>query len=161
MVVLALQVALAALVFVGMEGFAWIVHRHVMHGVLWCWHKSHHEPRSGVFELNDLFAVIFAVPAIVCFQLAHQSRWWLAAAIGITAYGVAYAFFHDGLVHKRFPLPIDGSKGFWRPRLQAHRLHHAVTTKEGCVSFGFLWARPIRILKTQLDAKRNRTAAAR
>lgn len=153
MVVLVMQIALAALVFVGMEGLAWIVHRHVMHGMLWCWHRTHHEPRTGVFELNDLFAVIFAAPAVACFWFGRHSGWWMAAAIGITVYGAAYAFFHDGMVHGRFPAPVIG-KTFWRPRLQAHRLHHAVHTKEGCVSFGFLWARPIRALKAQLAAKR-------
>jgi hypothetical protein len=31
-----------------------------MHGFLWVLHKSHHEPRKGAFELNDLFGFIFA-----------------------------------------------------------------------------------------------------
>lgn len=156
MIVLALQIGLAVLVFAGMEGFAWVVHRYVMHGMLWSWHRSHHEPRAGVFELNDLFAVIFAAPAIACFWLGHHSGWWMAAAIGITAYGAVYSFFHDGMVHGRFPAPVIGER-FWKPRLQAHRLHHAVHTKEGCVSFGFLWAKPIRLLKAQLSAKRAQT----
>jgi beta-carotene 3-hydroxylase len=36
--------------------------------------------------------------------------------------------------------------------VQAHRLHHVVETKHGTVSFGFIWAPPIRQLKAQLEA---------
>jgi len=155
MVSLAAKLAIFFVAYAGMEGFAWVTHRYVMHGALWCWHRSHHEPRRGVFELNDLFAVVFASPAIVCIWLGFNvSSWWLPLGLGITAYGATYFLFHDGLVHRRFPVPLDGRTGFWRSRLQAHRIHHAVTTKQGCVSFGFLWVRPARQLKAQLAQMR-------
>jgi beta-carotene 3-hydroxylase len=51
-------------------------------------------------------------------------------------------------------VPLDGRRSFWRARVQAHRIHHAVITREGCVSFGFLWVRPIRELKVKLSAAR-------
>ena len=35
--------------------------------------------------------------------------------------------------------------------VQAHRLHHAVSSKHGTVSFGFLWAPPVRVLKAELE----------
>lgn len=141
--------------FCGMEAVANVTHRFVMHGALWCWHRSHHEPRQGMFERNDLFAVIFAVPAISFIWLGvNVSGWWLPLGLGITAYGVAYAMFHDGLVHERFPVLLDNRRGFWRVRVQAHRIHHAVVTREGCVSFGFLWVRPIRELRGKLLAER-------
>ena len=156
MVVLVMQAGLCLAVFLGMEGFAWLMHRYVMHGALWCWHRSHHERRTGVFELNDLFGVVFAAPAILFIWLGlHRSTWWLAPGIGITLYGLVYFLFHDGLVHSRFPVPIQGRRGFWRARLQAHRLHHAVASKRGCVSFGFLWVRPVRVLKAKLAAVRD------
>ena len=149
------KVAIFLAAFAGMESFAWAMHRYVMHGPLWCWHRSHHEPRDGVFERNDLFGVIFAMPAIVFIGLgANVSSWWLPLGLGITAYGAAYAIFHDGLVHQRFRVPLDGRHGFWRSRVQAHRIHHAVSTKQGCVSFGFLWVRPIRELKRELSVGR-------
>src|ERR1700761_7614455 len=130
MVVVALQVALAILVFIGMEVFAWFMHRYVMHGVLWCWHRSHHKPRRGAFERNDLFAVVFALPAVLFIWLGvNVSGWWLPLGLGITAYGAVYAIFHDGLVHERFPVPLDGRRGFWRARMQAHRIHHAIATR--------------------------------
>ena len=46
----------------GMEGVAYVAHKYVMHGFLWSLHESHHRPRAGVFEKNDWFAAIFALP---------------------------------------------------------------------------------------------------
>jgi beta-carotene 3-hydroxylase len=159
MIVLAAQLSLFVAAFAAMEAVAWATHRYVMHGALWCWHRSHHEPRQGLFELNDLFGVIFALPAILFVWLGlHANTWWLPLGLGITAYGMGYALFHDGLVHRRFPVPLDGRRGFWRVRVQAHRLHHAVGTRDGCVSFGFLWVRPIRELKAELGAARRQAA---
>ena len=68
----------------------------------------------------------------------------------MTGYGLIYALFHDGLVHGRFrsPLPLRLMKRL----VQAHRLHHAVATRTGAVSFGFLWAPPVRGLKARLKA---------
>jgi beta-carotene 3-hydroxylase len=147
------------LAFGAMEAFAWAMHRYVMHGVLWCWHRSHHTRHGRLLELNDLFAVIFAAPAIVCLWFGARSGSWLTpVGWGITAYGFCYFMFHDGLVHRRFPVPLKPDGAFWRRRLQAHRLHHAVATRRGCVSFGFLWVKPIRSLKAQLaslDDRRN------
>lgn len=140
--------------FIGMEGFAWVMHRYVMHGPLWDWHRSHHEPHDGVLEKNDLFAVVFAAPAIVLIALGlHVWPWALPAGLGVTAYGLVYFVFHDGLVHRRFPTGIDGRSPFWRRRIQAHRLHHAIRTRENCVSFGFLWVRSARALKAELAQK--------
>jgi beta-carotene 3-hydroxylase len=68
----------------------------------------------------------------------------------MTIYGFLYFFVHDGLVHKRWPFRV-APKGAYLIRLvQAHRMHHAVQTKEGCVSFGFLYAPPLKQLKEEL-----------
>ena len=134
---------------VGMEGVAWATHRFLMHGPLWIIHRTHHEPRSGYFELNDLFAAYFALPSMaLIFWGVHGWPPGLWLGLGMTGYGLIYALFHDGLVHGRFrsPLPLR----LMRSLVQAHRLHHAVRTCEGAVSFGFLWAPPIRRLKLQL-----------
>ena len=48
-----------------MEGFAYVMHRWVMHGPGWFLHASHHRPRTGFFEANDLYFVIFAMPSIL------------------------------------------------------------------------------------------------
>src|SRR5271155_5481114 len=138
MIALAAKVVIFLAACGGMEGFAWVMHRYVMHGALWCWHRSHHEPSHGVFELNDLFAVTFAMPAILFIWLGvNVSSWWLPLGLGITGYGAIYAIFPDGLVHRRFPVPLDGRRGFWRARVQAHCMHHPLTTPEGGGSFGF------------------------
>lgn len=142
---------------VGMEGVAWATHRFLMHGPLWRLHRSHHEPRLGRFELNDLFALYFALPSMALIFWGHVGcppAWWLGW--GMTAYGLIYALFHDGLVHGRFrsPLPLRLMKRL----VQAHRLHHVVQTKRGGVSYGFLWAPPVRRLKVQLKSNQARAA---
>jgi beta-carotene 3-hydroxylase len=42
---------------------------------------------------------------------------------------------------------------YWKRLIQAHRFHHAVHTKDGAVSFGFLMAPDVRKLKAQLQAR--------
>ena len=57
LIIIAPMVILQSVVaFLFMEGVAWFTHKYVMHGFLWVWHRSHHTPRTGMFELNDLFA---------------------------------------------------------------------------------------------------------
>src|SRR5210317_1996611 len=88
--------------FAFMEGVAWFTHKYVMHGFLWIWHKSHHEPRKGVFELNDLFGFMFAIPSIVLIVLGSDGfTWHFFAGLGIALYGFAYFLVHDVFVHQR------------------------------------------------------------
>jgi beta-carotene 3-hydroxylase len=145
---------------IAMEGVAFGLHRYVMHGFMWSWHKSHHEPRLGWFELNDLFAIVFAAIAIALFWAGAQPGWrplWWAAA-GVTTYGVLYALVHDGLVHRRFPLPIRTDRGYLRRLVQAHHLHHLIHTKEGAVSFGFLFPQNPERLARSLSERRRQEA---
>jgi beta-carotene 3-hydroxylase len=143
---------------VGMEGVAWTAHRFLMHGPLWRWHRSHHEPRRGVVEANDLFAIIFAGPPIALFILAgvleRPTLGWLAG--GMTAYGVLYALVHDGLVHRRFPLPFRPRSGYLERLVRAHHLHHLTRSREGAVSYGFLLAPDPLRLAARLRAARRR-----
>ena len=60
-----LDLLLFVAAFAGMEWVAWATHKYLMHGWLWCWHESHHLPREGTFEKNDLFAFYFALPSIL------------------------------------------------------------------------------------------------
>jgi beta-carotene 3-hydroxylase len=141
---------LAALI--GMEAFAWAVHRYLMHGPLWSLHRSHHEPQAGWFERNDLFAVLFALPAVLLINRGLNGiPWMLPLGLGATAYGILYTLFHDGVVHRRFPLPVNPRWAGLRRLVQAHRLHHAVRARDGAVSFGFLWAPSPRRLKARLQ----------
>jgi beta-carotene 3-hydroxylase len=146
-----------------MECFAWGVHKYVMHGIGWGWHRSHHEPREGWWEQNDLYAIVFSVIVVALFTLGIWSEpvWW--AALGITVYGAIYAFVHDMLVHQRGGFRWVPKRGYFKRLLQAHRLHHAVKGRDGTVSHGFLFApSPVR-LKAQLrrHEERGRETAAR
>ena len=52
---------------VGMELFAWVVHKYITHGWGWGWHSDHHEAHSGVLERNDLYTAVLCVIATALF----------------------------------------------------------------------------------------------
>ncbi len=139
-----------------MEVVAWLSHKYVMHGWLWSLHKSHHEPREGAFEKNDLFGVFFAIPSIVLIYTG-VNHWLpaLSAGVGILGYGLIYFFLHDILVHRRLPITLRPKKGYLARIVQAHRLHHAIESKQGCVSFGFIFAPSPQRLKKMLSKTQN------
>ena len=135
------EVALFLAAFVGMECLAWLMHRYVMHGPLWVLHASHHRPRTGWFEANDLFGVFFAVPSIILIYYGtHGSPALLAVGLGMTAYGAAYFGFHDVVVHRRVSHRYRPKSLYMQRIVRAHLIHHKTTTKQGAVSFGFLYA---------------------
>ncbi len=128
-----------------MEVVAWAEHRYVMHGFLWVLHEDHHRASKGFFEKNDLFAVFFAVPSFLLIYLGLLYELWPlpAVGIGLALYGLGYVLFHDILFHRRFRLfPARPASRYLRGIINAHRLHHRVNTKEGAISFGFLYAPP-------------------
>ncbi|MCF3936052.1 sterol desaturase family protein [Acuticoccus sp. M5D2P5] len=137
-----------------MEGVAYAVHRWVMHGPLgWGWHRSHHEEREGVFERNDLYAVVFSILAGALIAFGMAGVWPLRqVGVGLMVYGVLYFVVHDGLVHQRWPFRLMPRGGYVKRLVQAHKMHHAVDGRDGCVSFGFLYAPPVRLLKARLQA---------
>ena len=139
---------------VGMEVFAILFHKYYMHGPGWGWHESHHRHTEGYFETNDLYAVCFSVIAAALFisgSLLWTPLWYIG--VGFTIYGVLYAFVHDGLVHQRWPFNYTPKSGYLYRLVIAHRMHHHVTTKDGAVSFGFLYAERPEKLKAELKAK--------
>ncbi|WP_375398397.1 beta-carotene hydroxylase [uncultured Sphingomonas sp.] len=144
---------------VGMEGFAYVAHRWVMHGAGWFLHASHHRPRTGNWELNDLYAVIFAAPSIVLLLGGVQLGWWPGCAwigAGIAGYGAIYFGFHDVIVHRRIATRYLPKSAYMKRIVQAHRLHHVVETRRGTVSFGFLWAPSPARLKAALRGRGGR-----
>lgn len=151
---------LGFLLFVGtiafMEGFAYVMHRWVMHGRIgWVLHESHHRERAGMFELNDLYGVIFALPSIFLIFMGVQRGWgWPSTVVGagIAAYGAIYFGFHDVIVHRRIEHRIVPRSDYFKRIVQAHRIHHIVESREGTVSFGFIYAPPVDVLKTRLAA---------
>jgi beta-carotene 3-hydroxylase len=140
-----------------MELVAYATHRWIMHGPGWFLHASHHRPRTGLFEANDLYAVLFASPSILLFLGGAQWGWgdwalWVGG--GIAAYGAIYFGFHDVVVHRRLGSRFVPRSRYMKRIVQAHRLHHAVETKRGAVSFGFLWTPPVDRLKQRLAGDR-------
>ncbi|MDF7659182.1 sterol desaturase family protein [Erwiniaceae bacterium L1_54_6] len=140
-----------------MEVVAALAHKYIMHGWGWGWHLSHHEPHHNKFELNDLYAVAFALLAIVLIFLGVKGLWpmqWIGA--GMTVYGALYFMVHDGLVHQRWPFRYIPRRGYLKRLYMAHRMHHAVRGREGCVSFGFLYAPPLPKLQAALRQRQGR-----
>jgi beta-carotene 3-hydroxylase len=130
-----------------MEWIAWATHKYVMHGWGWSWHRSHHESPGHGPEKNDLYAAVFASIAITLIALGNGGVWPLAwVGLGMTIYGFLYFVVHDGFVHQRWLRYVPRS-GYLKRLVQAHRLHHAVRTRDGCISFGFLYAAPIARLR--------------
>ena len=143
-----MPVLVLILSFLGMEFIAWFSHKYIMHGLLWEWHKDHHQPRSkkpGFWEKNDRFFLVFAIPSALFYLvggLIESMHLFLYAGIGISIYGLVYFLIHDVYIHRRFKIFRHLHSRYSRAILRAHGAHHAVESKEGCVSFGLLIVHP-------------------
>lgn len=150
-----LGLALFLLTVAFMEGVAYASHRWVMHGPGWFLHESHHRARTGFWEKNDWYFVIYATPSIALLvggTSGFLDPWAIWVGAGIAAYGAIYLGFHDIIVHKRMDSGYVPRWSYMKRIVQAHRIHHIVETKEGTVSFGFLIAPAPEVLKAQLAA---------
>ena len=121
--------------FMAMELVSYLAHRYLYHGIGWVFHKSHHSRREGPFELNDIFPMIFATIsiALILWGLAADLPAIVAAAVGVSAYGMLYFFVHDLYIHRRIrslPLRI--------PFLLAVKKAHAIHHKYGGEPYGLL-----------------------
>lgn len=138
--------------FVLMEGVTWCTHKYIMHGFLWNLHEDHHDKSTpGFFEKNDLFFVIFAIPAILLFAFGHfnNNPFLSAVGAGITAYGMAYFVVHEIIIHQRFKL-WTRSKIFYVVAIRrAHKMHHKHLGKADGECFGMLWV-PLKYFKEAL-----------
>lgn len=145
-----------------MEIVANVSHRYIMHGFGWGWHRSHHEPSRGRWEKNDLYAIVFACVAIALFAidaLGFGALFWIA--VGITAYGAAYALLHDVLVHQRIRARRIPHWRYLQRLIEAHRIHHATKTRDGAVSFGFLYTdQPRHLARALRELRATRTTHA-
>lgn len=143
-----------------MEWVAWGSHKYIMHGFGWAWHRDHHEPHHKRFEKNDLFGVVGAALSISMFALGSPmimggNAWWPGTwiGLGVLIYGIIYTLVHDGLVHQRWFRYVP-KRGYLKRLVQAHKLHHATESREGGVSFGFVFARDPAKLKAELRRQR-------
>lgn len=128
-----------------MEGVTWLTHKYVMHGFGWFLHEDHHQPGyPHVFEKNDAFFIIFAIPSFLLFWFGWKAgyNFLFFIGLGILIYGICYFLVHDVLIHRRFKW-FDGVKNpYFRALRKAHKIHHKHLGKEDGECFGMLYVPP-------------------
>ena len=135
--------------FIVMEGLTWCTHKFVMHGFLWYLHEDHHQPKyQHLFEKNDLFFVIFALPSSlsIYFGLELQQLHSAAIGFGILLYGIAYFLVHDVLIHQRFKWFKHTKNRYLIGLRKAHKIHHKKLGKHDGECFGMLFV-PFKYFK--------------
>lgn len=138
-------------VFLAMEGITWLTHKYVMHGFGWFLHADHHEPGyPHVFEKNDAFFVVFAVPSIALFFLGSYTpqTYLFFIGLGILCYGLAYFLVHDVLIHRRFSWFKNTNNRYLKALRKAHKVHHKNMGKEDSQCFGMLFV-PLKYFREQ------------
>ncbi|MAU36261.1 MAG: carotene hydroxylase [Flavobacteriales bacterium] len=123
-----------------MEFVAWAVHKYIMHGFLWSIHKDHHVVNhENIFQKNDFFFLIFAIPSITLIFLGHENLTiGFFIGIGIAFYGLAYFLIHEVIIHRRLPPPSKTKSKYIKAIRKAHKVHHKNRGKHDGVNFGML-----------------------
>ncbi|MDR9416007.1 MAG: sterol desaturase family protein [Gracilimonas sp.] len=121
-----------------MEIVSYVVHRWLFHGILWKIHRSHHQPDHGLFELNDVFSLVFAGISVWLMvrgtdQLFTKPDFGIGT--GIAVYGVLYFIIHDLFAHKRF-IPFSSDSKIMKLIRRAHQRHHQDVGKDGHEPYG-------------------------
>ncbi|WP_395811349.1 sterol desaturase family protein [Daejeonella sp.] len=135
-----LPIAIILGTLAGMESFSWFIHKYLFHGPLWFIHKSHHQQRSGWFEFNDIFSVLFAIISVYLMWMGRidlDIKFWVG--VGITVYGIIYFIFHDWFIHNRFQ-SFKTDNSYLLGIRRAHKIHHKSTEKNPAEEFGLLLA---------------------
>jgi beta-carotene 3-hydroxylase len=125
-----------------MEGITWCTHKYVMHGFGWYLHEDHHQPKyANVFEKNDAFFVIGAIPSITLFYLGTIDglNYKFFIGLGILLYGIGYFLIHDVLIHQRFKWFKTTKNKYLVGLRKAHKIHHKHLGKEDGECFGMLF----------------------
>ncbi len=148
-------VFITLLVFVAMEAVTWFTHKFIMHGWGWYFHEDHHQPGyPHVFEKNDFFFVVFAIPSMLLFYFGAMAgyNFMFYIGLGILMYGIAYFLVHDVLIHRRFNWFENVNNSYFRALRKAHKVHHKHLGKEHGECFGMLWV-PRKYFKEAAAAK--------
>lgn len=127
---------------IAMEGVTWLTHKYVMHGFGWFLHEDHHQPGyPHVFEKNDAFFVVFAIPSILCMYFGMEAgySYLFFIGLGILIYGIFYFLVHDVLIHRRFKWFDNVQNPYFRALRKAHKVHHKHLEKEDGECFGMLY----------------------
>jgi beta-carotene 3-hydroxylase len=125
-----------------MEVVAWLSHKYLMHGPLWSLHRDHHKKElNGLFEHNDFFFLIFAIPGIAALLLGIRNGYnylfWIG--IGICCYGLMYFLVHDIFIHQRVKIFRNTRSAYLKAIRRAHKMHHKHLDKDNGECFGMLW----------------------
>jgi beta-carotene 3-hydroxylase len=126
-------ILLTILSFVGLEVFSYVAHRWFFHGILWRIHVTHHTPRQGGFELNDVFSIVFGSVSFA--GLVSGNEIAFPIGLGIAIYGFVYFIAHDLFTHRRF-LPFGSRNKILLTIRAAHQRHHQSSEKPGIEPFG-------------------------
>ncbi|WP_152286396.1 sterol desaturase family protein [Flavicella marina] len=127
--------------FLLMEVATWLTHKYVMHGFLWVLHEDHHQPKyQNVFEKNDAFFVIGAIPSITLFYFGvhPEFNYKFFIGLGVLFYGIAYFLVHDVIIHQRFKWFSRTKNKYLVGLRKAHKVHHKHLGKEDGECFGML-----------------------
>ncbi|WP_442266174.1 sterol desaturase family protein [Tenacibaculum sp. ZS6-P6] len=138
--------------FILMEGITWCTHKYVMHGFGWYLHEDHHQPGyPHVFEKNDAFFVVFAIPSMMLFffGIRPELNFLFFIGLGILLYGLAYFLIHDVLIHRRFKWFDKTDNWYFRGLRKAHKIHHKKLGKHEGECFGMLFV-PFKYFKEYL-----------
>jgi beta-carotene 3-hydroxylase len=147
--IILIYLLITVITFVTMEAVTWCTHKFVMHGFGWYLHQDHHQPKyENIFEKNDLFFVLFAVPSILLFYngLMGGINYKFFIGLGILFYGISYFLIHDVLIHQRFQWFKNTKNKYLIGLRKAHKVHHKHLNKEDGECFGMLFV-PFKYFK--------------
>lgn len=136
-----INIVIIVFTFFFMEFMAWFTHKFIMHGLMWYFHRDHHDhSNDGFFEKNDVFFLIFAIPSwlFIMFGMMNGNDFRTFIGIGILLYGIAYFLVHDVIIHQRFKWFTRSQNWYVKAIKRAHKLHHKNIGKEEGVNFGML-----------------------
>lgn len=126
-----------------MEFVAWFTHKYIMHKLGWHFHKDHHykpDTHTSFFEKNDVFFLVFALPAMVLIIIGFvfQKMIALDLGIGITLYGLTYFFIHEIIIHQRLKFASKIKSKYLTALIKAHQAHHHPRNAKDFNCFGLL-----------------------
>ncbi|GGM75267.1 beta-carotene hydroxylase [Thermogymnomonas acidicola] len=131
--------------FLGMEAIARLMHKYVMHGILWPLHMDHHIEMGHRFQRNNFFALFFAAIAVSLFVLTLRTgnAAFASVGFGMAMYGLAYLIVHDMIIHNYYlHLRNRRHSRYVQNLIAVHELHHVNDGRNRGRNWGFLFYIP-------------------
>ena len=125
--------------FLFMEGFSHFFHKHVLHGILWHVHRTHHRPSKSFFELNDAVSLFFGLlsTGLIVFGFDQGIAGMAYLGIGMAIYGMLYFILHDVVVHRRVKgVKYKPANRYFAALRRAHMQHHRHLDRTPGESYG-------------------------